>query len=77
MIMIKDNHVDFAGGIENAIKASQKYLTEKNKKLCDNCNKDILSNKLVCSGCYRMRYHNKDCQKNDWSKHVAECLYNK
>ena len=33
MIMIKDNHVDFAGGIENAIKAAQKYLTEKNKKL--------------------------------------------
>jgi len=50
---------------------------QKNKKLCDNCNKDILSNKLVCSGCYRMRYHNKDCQKSDWSKHVAECLYNK
>lgn len=33
MIMIKDNHVDFAGGIENAIKSTQKYLSEKNKKL--------------------------------------------
>jgi nicotinate-nucleotide pyrophosphorylase (carboxylating) len=31
MIMIKDNHIDFAGGIEKAILATQKYL--KNKKL--------------------------------------------
>lgn len=33
MIMIKDNHVDFAGGIENAISAAHKYLNLKNKKL--------------------------------------------
>jgi len=33
MIMIKDNHVDFAGGIENAIKATHKYLSEKNNQL--------------------------------------------
>ncbi len=29
MIMIKDNHVDFAGGIENAIKKTNTYLKEK------------------------------------------------
>ena len=33
MIMIKDNHVDFAGGISNAIDSTQKYLKEKNKNL--------------------------------------------
>jgi nicotinate-nucleotide pyrophosphorylase (carboxylating) len=33
MIMIKDNHVDFSGGIENAISAAQRYLLKKNKKL--------------------------------------------
>jgi len=33
MIMIKDNHVDFAGGIVNAISKTQKYLSEKNKTL--------------------------------------------
>ena len=33
MIMIKDNHVDFSGGIEKAISATKKYLLEKNKKL--------------------------------------------
>lgn len=33
MIMIKDNHVDFANGIENAIKATNKYLKENNKDL--------------------------------------------
>lgn len=33
MIMIKDNHIDFAGGIENAIDATNKYLSQKSKKL--------------------------------------------
>ena len=33
MIMIKDNHVDFAGGIENAIKAANSYLEANQKDL--------------------------------------------
>jgi len=33
MILIKDNHVDFAGGIKNAILAAQKYCKEKGKQL--------------------------------------------
>jgi len=33
MIMIKDNHIDFAGGISNAIQKTKKYLSDTNKKL--------------------------------------------
>ena len=33
MIMIKDNHVDFSGGIEKAIQSTHNYLHEKGKKL--------------------------------------------
>ncbi len=33
MILLKDNHVDFAGGIENAVKRAQQYLKDKNKNL--------------------------------------------
>ena len=33
MIMIKDNHIDFAGGIANAIEKTKQYLAEKNKNL--------------------------------------------
>lgn len=33
MILLKDNHIDFAGGIESAILGAQRYLKEKNKKL--------------------------------------------
>jgi len=33
MILLKDNHVDFAGGIDKAILRAQKYLKEKNKDL--------------------------------------------
>ena len=33
MILLKDNHVDFAGGIVNAIERCHKYLDEKGLKL--------------------------------------------
>jgi len=33
MIMLKDNHIDFAGGITNAIKKTQDYLQETNRDL--------------------------------------------
>ena len=33
MIMIKDNHIDYAGGIENAINKVVHYLENNNKKL--------------------------------------------
>jgi nicotinate-nucleotide pyrophosphorylase (carboxylating) len=33
MILLKDNHVDFAGVIENAIHRTKEYLKEKNKTL--------------------------------------------
>ena len=33
MILIKDNHIDFAGGIEKALDKTYSYLQEKGKKL--------------------------------------------
>ena len=33
MIMLKDNHNDYAGGITNAVEATVKYLKENNKNL--------------------------------------------
>ncbi|WP_297062680.1 carboxylating nicotinate-nucleotide diphosphorylase [uncultured Duncaniella sp.] len=33
MILIKDNHVDFAGGIRQAVEAARKYCAEKGKEL--------------------------------------------
>lgn len=33
MVMLKDNHIDFAGGIKNAIENTKRYLTEKKLNL--------------------------------------------
>ncbi|MDD2512832.1 MAG: carboxylating nicotinate-nucleotide diphosphorylase [Proteiniphilum sp.] len=33
MILLKDNHIDFAGGIENAIRGAREYLRNQNKQL--------------------------------------------
>lgn len=33
MILIKNNHIDFAGGIKQAIESTKKYLEQKSNKL--------------------------------------------
>lgn len=33
MIMLKDNHIDYAGGITNAVNSAYKYVTSNNKNL--------------------------------------------
>ena len=33
MIMLKDNHIDYSGGITNAIQKTKKYLSDNNKDL--------------------------------------------
>jgi nicotinate-nucleotide pyrophosphorylase (carboxylating) len=33
MILIKDNHVDYAGGIRHAIESARRYISAENKKL--------------------------------------------
>ena len=33
MVMLKDNHIDYAGGVKKAITKTQKYLKENNKPL--------------------------------------------
>ena len=33
MILIKDNHVDYAGGIEKALQSAKSYIREKNKSI--------------------------------------------
>jgi len=46
--------------------------------VCNYCNKkmDYIDNNLCC-GCYRVRYCNTTCQKNDWYVHKNKCLYGK
>jgi hypothetical protein len=43
---------------------------------CDYCHQ-ILNQPFVCTGCYRFKYHNKECQINGWSEHKYSCLLNK
>jgi hypothetical protein len=48
------------------------------KQICHNCNETIdLQNSKVCSGCYRVRYHNEACRVAHWPVHKEHCLYNK
>lgn len=45
---------------------------------CMNCSTKVdKTTSLVCSGCYRMRYLNIECQKSDWRRHRDECLFGK
>ena len=66
MILIKDNHVDYAGGIKNALFAAQKYLKEKNLNLpieIEVRNLTELEEALEVGGVVRIMLDNFDYQK--------------
>lgn len=61
MILLKDNHVDFAGGIKNAIDRCHKYLTEKSLDLkieIEVRNFDEIRQVLDCRGVDRIMLDN-------------------
>ena len=61
MILIKDNHVDYAGGVKNALFAAQKYLKEKNLSLpieIEVRNLDELAEVLEVGGVIRIMLDN-------------------
>ena len=61
MILIKDNHVDYAGGIKNAIEKTKEYLASQNKKLAIEIevrNLDELSRVLEVGGVDRILLDN-------------------
>lgn len=63
MIMLKDNHIDFAGGITLAIAKTKKYLQEQNRDLkiiVEARDLDEVKEILVCEGVYRILLDNFD-----------------
>ena len=65
MILIKDNHVDFAGGIANAIKSAQEYCKAKGKKLdieIETRNLDEIRQAMAVGGIRRIMLDNFDVE---------------
>lgn len=63
MVMLKDNHVDFAGGIEKAVNKTKAYLKEKGKNLkieVEVRNLDELRQALAVGGVDRVMFDNFD-----------------
>ncbi|MBP5366788.1 MAG: carboxylating nicotinate-nucleotide diphosphorylase [Bacteroidales bacterium] len=63
MIMLKDNHNDFAGGIQQAIRRAQEYLKANNKKLkieVEVRNLDELAQVMAVGGVDRIMLDNFD-----------------
>ncbi|MDT0651055.1 carboxylating nicotinate-nucleotide diphosphorylase [Autumnicola edwardsiae] len=61
MIMLKDNHIDFAGGITKAIEKTQRYLKEKNldlKIIVEARNLQEIKEILESEGVYRILIDN-------------------
>ena len=69
MIMIKDNHIDFAGGIKNAINKTKKYLSDNNLNLkieIEARNFDEIKEIIKVGGVDRIMIDNfspEDCKK--------------
>nr|WP_293301115.1 carboxylating nicotinate-nucleotide diphosphorylase [Allomuricauda sp.] len=65
MIMLKDNHIDFAGGITKAIQKTQQYLKDQNKDLkiiVEARNLDEVEEILQSKGVYRILLDNFNYQ---------------
>nr|WP_234462510.1 carboxylating nicotinate-nucleotide diphosphorylase [Adhaeribacter terrigena] len=61
MIILKDNHVDYAGGIERAVKATQEYLKRLGKDLkieVETRNLDEVKQALEVGGIHRIMLDN-------------------
>jgi nicotinate-nucleotide pyrophosphorylase (carboxylating) len=61
MVILKDNHVDYAGGIYEAITATQRYLKEKGKDLkieVETRNLDEVKQALDTGGIHRIMLDN-------------------
>lgn len=77
MIMLKDNHNDFAGGIENSIKRVHEYLKEKGKKLkieVEVRNLDELETVMRVGGVDRIMLDNFDIKT---TKEAVKRIYGK
>src|SRR5690606_29740535 len=61
MIMLKDNHIDFSGGVEKAIDQTNKYLSSNNldlKIIVEARNLQEIEKILKCEGVYRILIDN-------------------
>lgn len=77
MIMLKDNHNDFAGGITNAINKTKQYLKENNKDLkiiVEARNLDEIDEILQSDGIYRILIDNFNFEN---TKKAVERIGNK
>ncbi len=60
--------------IESRLKMSNifNYYTNcANKK----CTKNNLTTLNLCKGCFRVKYHDRECQMADWEQHKCECFF--
>lgn len=72
MIMLKDNHIDYAGGIANAIRATRNYLAKTGKDLkieIETRNLDEVRQVLDCGGADRIMLDNMSVE--DMTKAVS------
>jgi nicotinate-nucleotide pyrophosphorylase (carboxylating) len=78
MILLKDNHVDFAGGIKNAIHRAKTYLAEKGKNLpieIEVRNLDELNEALEIGGVDRIMLDNFDVDKTRQAVQIVNGKY--
>ena len=79
MIMLKDNHIDFAGGISQAILKTKNYLIANNKELkiiVEARNLDEVKQILEVGGVYRILLDNFDYETTKQAVQLidSQCL---
>ena len=61
---------------ETVAKAPQSKVAARDKfRSCENCSSVIEDRILVCSGCKKVAYCNRQCQKKNWKMHKKSCSH--
>lgn len=61
MILLKDNHIDFAGGVQQAVSGAKAYLAEKGKNIpieCEVRTLEDIDEVFAAGGCDRIMFDN-------------------
>lgn len=78
MILIKDNHIDFAGGVSNAINCVKEYLKRNKKDLkieVEARNLDDIQTIMSLGGIHRIMLDNFDLEKTRQAVKLINGLY--
>ena len=77
--VVTDHHGNMIGcssSVSTSRKPAKCRMTARDKfRECEHCQKPITGSIRLCSGCKKVCYCDRECQKSHWKEHKKLCVY--